>query len=109
MRRHYIRRLQEIPYTEILSYLLLEVKKCYPTHKELLLVFVIGRLGNLQNACSFILHFFSRYRYTAYRQFVRWIWVWLGRRNRKVLPSCVVNEIRNAFPSERYAGFRYPV
>nr|XP_037270088.1 uncharacterized protein LOC119161622 [Rhipicephalus microplus] len=42
----------------------------------------------------------QQYRYTAYRQFVRWIWVWLGRRNRKVLPSCVVKEIRNAFPSE---------
>ncbi|XP_070385089.1 P2X purinoceptor 7-like [Dermacentor albipictus] len=50
----------------------------------------------------------GRYRYTAYRQFVRWIWIWLGRRNRRVLPSCVVSEIRNAFPSARYAGFRYP-
>ncbi|XP_075536997.1 P2X purinoceptor 7-like [Dermacentor variabilis] len=50
----------------------------------------------------------TRYRYTAYRQFVRWIWIWLGRRNRRVLPSCVVSEIRNAFPSARYAGFRYP-
>ncbi|XP_075741527.1 uncharacterized protein LOC142791126 [Rhipicephalus microplus] len=49
------------------------------------------------------------YRYTAYRQFLRWIWVWLGRRNRKVLPSSVVSEMRNAFPSEWYAGFKYPV
>ncbi|XP_077512589.1 uncharacterized protein LOC144123678 [Amblyomma americanum] len=49
----------------------------------------------------------GRYRYTAYRQFVRWIWRRLGRRNRRVLPSCVVGEMRNAFPAQRYCGFRY--
>lgn len=49
-----------------------------------------------------------RYRYTAYRQFTRWIWHRLGRRNRVVLPSCVVSAIRGAFLSEEYCGFRYP-
>ncbi|XP_075539121.1 uncharacterized protein LOC142573354 [Dermacentor variabilis] len=50
----------------------------------------------------------KRYKHTAYRQFVRWIWIWLGRRNSRVLPSCVFSKIRNAFPSARYAGLRYP-
>ncbi|XP_077526947.1 uncharacterized protein LOC144138505 isoform X3 [Haemaphysalis longicornis] len=50
----------------------------------------------------------TRYRYTAYRQFVRWVWVCLGQKNREVLPSCVVKEIRNGFSSAQYAGFKYP-
>ncbi|XP_065282067.1 P2X purinoceptor 7-like [Dermacentor albipictus] len=49
-----------------------------------------------------------RYRYTAYRQFARWVWHRLGRGNRKVLPSCVVAAVRDAFPSEMYTGFKYP-
>ncbi|XP_075542401.1 P2X purinoceptor 7-like [Dermacentor variabilis] len=49
-----------------------------------------------------------RYRYTAYRQFARWVWHRLGRGNRKVLPSCVVAAVRDAFPSEVYAGFKCP-
>ncbi|XP_049270368.1 P2X purinoceptor 7 [Rhipicephalus sanguineus] len=49
-----------------------------------------------------------RYRYTAYRQFVRWVWHRLGRRKRVVLPSCVVCAVRAQFPSEDYSGFKYP-
>uniref|UniRef100_A0A224Z0I0 Kolobok-2 xt n=1 Tax=Rhipicephalus zambeziensis TaxID=60191 RepID=A0A224Z0I0_9ACAR len=49
-----------------------------------------------------------RYRYTAYRQFVRWVWHRLGRKKRTVLPSCVVAAVRDAFPSESYSGFKYP-
>ncbi|XP_069115677.1 P2X purinoceptor 7-like [Argopecten irradians] len=48
------------------------------------------------------------YRHIAYRRFVRWIWHRLGRHNRKILPSCVVQKIRETFPSEQYCGFRYP-
>ncbi|KAK3093711.1 hypothetical protein FSP39_019129 [Pinctada imbricata] len=48
------------------------------------------------------------YRHIGYRRFVRWIWHRLGKRNRKVLPSCVVNSIRQAFPSQEYCGFKYP-
>lgn len=51
---------------------------------------------------------FRSYRYTAYRQFVRLVWYHLGKRSRKVLPSCIVCNIRAAFPSEEYAGFKYP-
>ncbi|KAL1480249.1 hypothetical protein MTO96_051191 [Rhipicephalus appendiculatus] len=50
----------------------------------------------------------TKYRYTAYRKFVWSIWVWLGWRNRMVLQSGLVNEIRNAFPAEHSAGFNYP-
>uniref|UniRef100_A0A2C9KIH9 P2X purinoreceptor 7 intracellular domain-containing protein n=1 Tax=Biomphalaria glabrata TaxID=6526 RepID=A0A2C9KIH9_BIOGL len=35
----------------------------------------------------------EQYRYTAYRQFVRWCWGCLGRSIRVPLPSCVVNKI----------------
>ncbi|XP_062599370.1 P2X purinoceptor 7-like [Saccostrea cucullata] len=47
-------------------------------------------------------------RHIAYRRFVFWVWHRLGRGNRKVLPSCVVNKIRDRFPSEYYTGFQYP-
>ena len=50
----------------------------------------------------------SIYRHLAYRRFVRWIWHCLGKNNRKILPSCVVNKIRTAFPSQQYCGFKYP-
>ncbi|KAM7314871.1 P2X purinoceptor 7 [Ixodes scapularis] len=50
----------------------------------------------------------KKYRYVAYRQFSRWIWQRLGKGNRKVLPSCVIQAIRTAYPSEVYRGFAYP-
>ncbi|KAH7933132.1 hypothetical protein HPB49_026372 [Dermacentor silvarum] len=49
-----------------------------------------------------------KYRFLAYRLFTRWIWKRLGRRNRVVLPACVVSAIRRQFPSAEYVGFRYP-
>ncbi|KAJ8018040.1 P2X purinoceptor 7 [Holothuria leucospilota] len=49
-----------------------------------------------------------QYRYTAYRQFVRWCWGYLGKHVRVVLPSCAVRRIREAFPAAEYAGFQYP-
>jgi hypothetical protein len=49
---------------------------------------------------------YRTYRYIAYRRFVLWIWHRLGRRNRKVLPACVVKVIRTKFPSDEYTGFR---
>ena len=57
----------------------------------------------------FIQIFFSLLRYISYCQFVQWIWPKLGKHRREILPSCVVNEIHCAFPSEEYAGFKYPV
>ena len=51
-----------------------------------------------------------RYRYTSYRQFVRWIWGYLGKKVRVVLPSCAVNTMREKFPSENglNTGFNPP-
>ena len=43
----------------------------------------------------------------AYRRFVQWIWHRLGRHKRKILPACVVQKIRETFPSEEYCGFKY--
>ncbi|KAK3744182.1 hypothetical protein QZH41_020569, partial [Actinostola sp. cb2023] len=51
----------------------------------------------------------ERYRYTAYRQLVRFCWGYLGREIRVTLPSCAVIKIINQFPSanQNYTGFRY--
>lgn len=48
------------------------------------------------------------YRYLAYRNFSRFVWKILGKRNRRVIPSCAVLKIRKTFPSEQYTGFQYP-
>ncbi|KAG1653158.1 hypothetical protein GQR58_025784 [Nymphon striatum] len=44
----------------------------------------------------------KKYRYVAYRQFVRWCWGFLGKNIRVVIPSCAVTAIRNAFQSDTY-------
>lgn len=49
-----------------------------------------------------------RYRYTSYRQLVRWCWGFMGKNIRIVLPACVVKRVRMEFPSAEYAGFKYP-
>ncbi len=49
-----------------------------------------------------------KYRYYAYRQFVRWAWQFLGKKIRVPIPSCVVIRIRERFPreyDEEYMGF----
>ncbi|XP_033756771.1 P2X purinoceptor 7-like [Pecten maximus] len=48
------------------------------------------------------------YRLVAYRRFIRWTWKVLGKKNRKVIPSCAVSAIRRTFPSEQFTGFHYP-
>ncbi|XP_073721922.1 P2X purinoceptor 7-like [Misgurnus anguillicaudatus] len=53
----------------------------------------------------------QRYRHLAYRSFVSWCWGYLGRSNRVVIPSCVVQRIRQEFPDAAgsYVGFRPPL
>ncbi|KAE8593428.1 hypothetical protein XENTR_v10019128 [Xenopus tropicalis] len=41
---------------------------------------------------------YRSYRYTAYRQLVRWCWGFLGKNKRKLLPSCAIAKIRKTFP-----------
>ena len=54
--------------------------------------------------------YFRKYRYTAYRQLVRWCFGVLGRQVRVPLPACAVRAIRAHFPSDcdSFRGFRYP-
>ena len=40
------------------------------------------------------------YRFIAYRQYISWIFKWLGRDIRKIIPSCVVQKIRQNFPAQ---------
>ncbi|XP_061908112.1 P2X purinoceptor 7-like [Entelurus aequoreus] len=48
----------------------------------------------------------ERRRHTAYQQFVRFCWGYLGKEIRVVLPACVVHKIRTTFPSMDYTGFQ---
>ena len=50
----------------------------------------------------------KKYRHIAYRQFVRMVWVFLGRHIRVPLPACAVKKIRESFPDDQYTGFKLP-
>ena len=39
------------------------------------------------------------FRFISYRQFISWVYGYLGKDIRKVVPSCVVNKIRSIFPA----------
>ena len=46
-------------------------------------------------------------RYAGYKQFIWWIYNFLGKGNRKVIPSCAIWAIRNKRPSKdkKYVPF----
>ena len=56
----------------------------------------------------------KKYSHVAYRQFVRWVWQFLGRHVRLVIPSCAVSCIRAHFPPPGpeeefiFEGFKTP-
>lgn len=49
----------------------------------------------------------KNYRHHAYRLYIDYIYGLLGRHNRKVVPACIVAQIRERWPSENdeYCGF----
>ena len=49
------------------------------------------------------------YRFAAYKQYVMWVYGWLGKKKRIVIPSCVVWNIRKKFPDPmgHYVPFSY--
>ena len=40
------------------------------------------------------------YRFIAYRQYISWIYGWLGKDVRRIIPACVVKLIRDTFPAK---------
>ena len=64
---------------------------------------------NILYLCLFCFFNFPRtWRLAAYRQFTWWAHGALGKKNRRVIPACVVKAIRHEFPDEtgQYAGFK---
>ncbi|XP_041481000.1 uncharacterized protein LOC121428454 [Lytechinus variegatus] len=51
-----------------------------------------------RQARSFAARNNEKYRYVAYRQFVRWCWGILGKDIRVQLPACVQSRIKTAYP-----------
>ena len=56
----------------------------------------------------------KKYRHIAYRQYVRWVYGYVGRNIRVPLPSCAVSCIRAHYPPPgdeeyfQFTGFLYP-
>lgn len=83
---------------------------------------VLTKNNTAHNGMNNLTHYFSikiyddfyslfnrRYRYVAYRQFVRWIWEYLGKNIRVPLPACAVKKIRTTFPephNQQHVGFQ---
>ena len=49
----------------------------------------------------------ATFRKTSYRQYVLWRWGHLGYGNRRVIPSCIIWKIRDAYPEPdgEYMGY----
>jgi hypothetical protein len=60
--------------------------------QELILKVTLAAIHNLRGDKHKICN--SSYRLAAYKQYVWWIYGWLGKGQRKVIPSCVIWAIR---------------
>ena len=87
---------------------------CVTRHEEFYLlcvnylVLTVAILGRVDIRADPIDYSPSSYRKAAYRQYIYWVHGYLGRGNRRVIPSCVMLAIRRWFPSPTgvYMGFR---
>ena len=73
--------------------------------RDALSVAIVGHMDMLVDRSDFSN---EGYRFTAYSQYVLWQNGYLGRGNRRVVPSCATCSIRNKYPSADgiYTGFK---
>ena len=74
--------------------------------RDALSVAIVGRMDVLADRSDFSN---QGYRFAAYRQYILWQNGYLGRGNRRVVPSCATCSIRQKYPSPGgvYTGFRH--
>lgn len=79
-----------------------------PTGHAIFTIGIVYYENMVWSKCNYLHH--RQFRYTAYRQVVRWAYGILGRNIRKAIPSCVVSAIRRQFAEEgqTYKGFQWP-
>ena len=72
-----------------------------PISNRLKAIAIVCISGDTKSVCR-------SYRLAAYRQFTNWMYNFLGKGNRRVVPACVVNAIRLKFPEPDnvYVGFK---
>ena len=74
--------------------------------RDALSVAIVGRMDVLADRSDFSN---QGYRFAAYCQYIIWQNGYLGRGNRRVVPSCATCSIRQKYPSPDgvYTGFRH--
>ena len=74
-------------------------------NRNVLVVCIIDRSNYMSEDVSYEP---SNFRKAAYRQYTQYSYGYLGRGNRKTIPSCVVWRVRDQYPApdNNYLGFR---
>ena len=65
-------------------------------------------LGYRDDDLLFTLMTNENYRFHAYHIYIEFVWGYLGRHNRRVIPACVVTYIRSTWPrtDNHYTGYK---